>query len=163
MYQYFFLVYDNEKNYACLTKDVDYSELTSGGERRYAIEGFYRIPKCIDPVFIIGSREKAINSLKDWLKDKQIDASGCSQEEWENLVREEAYKLWKLDGEKEGHDVDYWLQAESNLNCLLTKFTVVPSEEPKPLFHINTNNINCSRKIGIFGSIANRFKSEPKD
>ncbi len=32
-----------------------------------------------------------------------------------NAIRQKAYELWKKDGCRQGHDLDYWLKAEKTV------------------------------------------------
>ena len=36
----------------------------------------------------------------------------CEKAESTNCIKEKAKELWEKDGCKQGHDLDYWLQAE---------------------------------------------------
>ena len=36
----------------------------------------------------------------------------CNNADLTNCIKQQAYELWKKDGCKQGHDMDYWLQAE---------------------------------------------------
>ena len=36
----------------------------------------------------------------------------CNNTDLTNCIKQKAYELWKKDGCKQGHDMDYWLQAE---------------------------------------------------
>jgi hypothetical protein len=36
----------------------------------------------------------------------------CEKVESTNCIKEKAKELWAKDGRREGHDLDYWLQAE---------------------------------------------------
>ena len=36
----------------------------------------------------------------------------CNNADLTNCIKQQAYELWKKDGCKQGHDMDYWLKAE---------------------------------------------------
>ncbi len=39
----------------------------------------------------------------------------CEKTDSNEAIREKAKELWQKDGCKQGHDLDYWLQAEKLL------------------------------------------------
>ena len=48
-------------------------------------------------------------------------ADSCGSGDLTNCVKQKAYELWKKEGCKPGHDLDYWLKAEKLVKSKKTK------------------------------------------
>jgi len=45
----------------------------------------------------------------------------CEKADLTNYIKEKAKELWEKNGCKQGHDLDYWLQAEKIVKSQVTK------------------------------------------
>ena len=48
-------------------------------------------------------------------------ADKCGSDDVANCIKQKAYELWKKEGCKPGHDLDYWLKAEKLVKSKKTK------------------------------------------
>ena len=45
----------------------------------------------------------------------------CYKKDGAHCVQKKAHELWEKDGCKQGHDLDYWLNAEKAVNVHIKK------------------------------------------
>jgi len=45
----------------------------------------------------------------------------CNKSDVQQCIRKKAYEIWKKEGCKQGHDLEYWLIAEKTVHAPIKK------------------------------------------